>query len=143
MSLVRPTRLVAVMVAALALFGTACSGDGGGEGSGTTVGVTLQDFSVTLDPASVPAGDVTFEATNQGAEIHEFEIVKTETPAGDFEVTDNVADFGDGTIVDEVENIAPGIGADLTATLEPGSYAVVCNLPEHYGQGMHADLTVE
>ena len=58
-------------------------------------------------------------------------------------MTDNVADFGDGTIVDEVENIAPGIGADLTATLEPGTYAVVCNLPEHYGQGMHADLTVE
>ena len=45
--------------------------------------------------------------------------------------------------MDEVENIAPGTGADLTANLSAGTYAVVCNLPGHYGQGMHADLTVE
>ena len=86
---------------------------------------------------------MTFDASNQGAEVHEFEIVKTDTPAGDFEVTDDVADFGDGEIVDEVEDIAPGLGADLTVNLSAGTYAVVCNLPGHYGQGMHADLTVE
>ena len=96
-----------------------------------------------MTAATIPAGEVTFDASNQGAEIHEFEIVKTDIPAGDFEVTAVVADFGDGEIVNEVEDIAPGTGANLTVNLPAGTYAVVCNLPEHYSQGMHADLTVE
>jgi uncharacterized cupredoxin-like copper-binding protein len=144
MSLVRTTRLTAVAAISLALLAAACNGDGGSsEADGNTVTVTLQEFSVALDPATIQAGDVTFDTTNQGAEIHEFEIVKTDTPAGDFEISDDVADFGDATIVDEVEDVAPGTGASLTVNLEAGTYAVICNLPGHYGQGMHADLTVE
>ena len=143
MSLGRRITLIALGAVALMVAASACSSDDADPAADGTVGVTLQDFTVTLDPATVPAGDVTFDASNQGAEVHEFEIVKTDTPAGDFEVTDDVADFGDGEIVDEVENIAPGLGADLTVNLSAGTYAVVCNLPGHYGQGMHADLTVE
>ena len=139
----RRTTLIALGAAALMVAAGACSSDDADPAAEGAVGVTLQDFTVTLDPASVPAGEVTFDTTNQGAEIHEFEIVRTDTPAGDFEVTDDVADFGDGEIVDEVENIAPGTGADLTVNLSAGTYAVVCNLPGHYAQGMHADLTVE
>jgi uncharacterized cupredoxin-like copper-binding protein len=143
MSLGRPTTLIALGAVALMVAAGACSGDDADPAADDAVGVTLQDFTVTLDPATIPAGEVTFDASNQGAEIHEFEIVKTDTPAGDFEVTDDVADFGDGEIVDEVEDIAPGTGANLTVNLPAGTYAVVCNLPGHYGQGMHADLTVE
>ena len=47
------------------------------------------------------------------------------------------------TVVDEVEDIVAGTTAELQLSLEPGTYAVICNLPEHYAQGMHASLTVE
>ena len=30
----------------------------------------------------------------------------------------------------------------LTLDLAPGHYAFVCNLPAHYGLGMHVDFTV-
>ena len=120
MSVGRRTTLIALGAVALMVAAGACSSDDADPAADGTVGVTLQDFTVTLDPATVPAGEVTFDASNQGAEVHEFEIVKTDTPAGDFEITDDVADFGDGEIVDEVEDIAPGLGADLTVNLSAG-----------------------
>jgi uncharacterized cupredoxin-like copper-binding protein len=46
-------------------------------------------------------------------------------------------------VVDEVEDIAPGTSAPLNLTLDPGSYAVICNLPGHYANGMHTTFTVE
>ena len=39
-------------------------------------------------------------------------------------------------VVDEVEDIAPSTSTSLTVTLEPGTYAMLCNLPGHYAQGM-------
>ena len=42
--------------------------------------------------------------------------------------------------VDEVEDIAPNSDATLTVDLAAGSYVVICNLPAHYQQGMHAAL---
>ncbi len=45
----------------------------------TTVTVTLQEFSVLPEPATAPAGDVTFHVTNDGPDdIHEFVIFKTD-----------------------------------------------------------------
>ena len=44
--------------------------------------------------------------------------------------------------VDEVEDIAPGTSASLSLDLEPGTYAVICNLPGHYANGMHTTFAV-
>lgn len=30
----------------------------------------------------------------------------------------------------------------VTVTLKPGRYELVCNLPNHYSDGMHAELTI-
>ena len=40
-----------------------------------TVEFTLKEFSVSADPASVPAGSVTFEATNDGGRRAEFVVI--------------------------------------------------------------------
>ena len=44
----------------------------------------------------------------------------------------------------------PGSGANPPApalrvevSLDPGSYALICNLPDHYRQGMHVPFRVE
>jgi uncharacterized cupredoxin-like copper-binding protein len=36
----------------------------------------------------------------------------------------------------------PTTTKSITIDLKPGHYALVCNLPGHYGLGMHVDLTV-
>jgi len=104
-------------------------------------------------PATVPAGRVSFVATNVGSVNHEFVILPL--PAGQIVGTRQVG--GDGT-VDEGgslgeasntcgsgvgEGIAPTSSSWVTVTLPRGRYELVCNLPGHYAAGMYAQLTVE
>lgn len=132
-------RLPAVALALLAL--AACTSDGAGN-AGTTVAVTLVDDAVTLEPATVPAGPVRFEATNEGTMTHELEIFAGATTT-ELPVESNVAVTEGLELLDEVEDIVPGATGELAVDLEPGSYLVVCNLPGHYAAGMAALLTVE
>lgn len=48
-------------------------------GGGNTVGVTLQEWAVIPAASSVEAGEVTFEATNEGPDDpHELVVVRTD-----------------------------------------------------------------
>ncbi|MEO8293731.1 MAG: sulfocyanin-like copper-binding protein [Actinomycetota bacterium] len=134
------TRRYAVLFAAGALLvATGCSSDSGG------IGATEADFTITLDADTAPAGDVTFDIQNDAGQTHEFVVVKTDL-APDALPTDDAGDVdekGDGiTPVDEVEDITAGSSETLTVKLDAGSYVVICNLPSHYKQGMHAGFTV-
>ena len=123
---------------ALALLGTACGGAG-------KVTITLKDFSIALDTTTASAGKVTFAITNDGPSEHEFVVFKTDlAPDALPTLPEGEADEeGAGvTLVDEVEDIAAGSTNELTVDLEAGSYALVCNLPGHYAQGMSAAFTV-
>jgi hypothetical protein len=55
-----PRRLIMASIMGLGLVASGCGG--GGE----DVSVTLQEFAVGTDPASVSAGDVTFNIENIG-----------------------------------------------------------------------------
>jgi len=131
-------------VAILALV-AAC---GGGQPSGSNDGVpvTLRDFSVQTS-ATLPSGSNKLAVHNSGATLHELEVFKV--PAGvdpaNIPVANSVADTNSVgmTVVDEVENIAPGTGSSLSVNLQPGTYVFMCNLPTHYGLGMHATVTVQ
>jgi uncharacterized cupredoxin-like copper-binding protein len=128
----------AVLVLALAV---ACSG--GGEAD---MSVTLRDDAITLSPGAVAAGPLTLEATNEGTKIHEFEVfaVPDGVDANALPVEGDTAPADEMLeVIDEVEDIAPGTSASLSVSLDPGSYAVICNLPDHYANGMHATFTVE
>jgi uncharacterized cupredoxin-like copper-binding protein len=136
---------VAASIVGLALIASACGGDpGAGNGD---VQVTLSDFQIELSATTVPAGELTFDASNEGPNVHEFEIFSV--PDGvdptDLPVESSVADTESQglVVIDEVEDIAPATTASLTVSLEPGTYALICNLPEHYGQGMSTTITVE
>lgn len=107
-----------------------------------TVAVTLVDDAVVLEPATVPAASIRFEATNEGTMTHEFEIFAGATTT-DLPVESNVAITEGLELVDEVEDVVPGATASLTVDLEPGAYLVICNLPGHFAAGMSALLTVE
>ncbi|MEA2312922.1 MAG: hypothetical protein QOE28_2890 [Solirubrobacteraceae bacterium] len=121
------------------------SAPAGGAGG---VNVTLEQWAITPSATTVPAGPVTFTVTNAGTIPHEFVVLHTKTQAGDFSITSFEGEtqrFDEDTAgknVGETGDMAVGATATLTIDLAPGHYAFVCNLPAHYGQGMHTDFTV-
>lgn len=134
--------------ATLAVASSACSG-GGGE----TVDVTLQEFAVSASPASVGAGEVTFDVTNEGPnDTHEFVVIRTDLAPTDLPTDDTgaVDETGGGLeVVDEIEDVPVGESPSLTVDLDAGSYVLICNIYDedeqesHYQEGMRTGFTVE
>ena len=132
--------LAVPMILGLAFVTASCGGDDEGE-----VSATLADFSVTLDSSSAPAGEVTFDVSNDAEQTHEFVVFQTDLPQDQLPTNEDgdVDEEGDGvTLVDEIEDIEGGSSESLTVNLDAGSYVLICNLPGHYKQGMHASFSV-
>ena len=138
-----------------------------GTGSDTTavttskVNVALGDtkggdpMSLTLSPASVPAGNVTFVVKNDGTIVHEAVVLKTDVPFDQLPITyggDPPAPVATGgNKVSEDANVGETGDPDLKPggtriftikDMAPGQYVVVCNLANHYAMGMRAAFTV-
>jgi uncharacterized cupredoxin-like copper-binding protein len=135
---------------------------------GHTVRVTLADMGGTqmmggtaptgahmmlrATPATVPAGQVSLVASNLGWRTHELVILPLSTGAS---AGQRVAG-ADGTVSEANSlgeasgNCAAGAGGGIpakrvgwvTLTLAAGNYELVCNLPNHYADGMRQELTV-
>ena len=141
-------RTLVVAVGALALVGTACGGGGGG-----TVDVTLQEFAVVPSPSSIEAGEVTFQATNEGPDdVHEFVVFRTDLAPDQLPVDENGAVDEEGAgleLIDEIEDIPVGETQSVTVELESGTYVLICNIWDeeeqeaHYAEGMRVTFTVE
>ena len=139
----------ALIVACTSAGSSASATDG--AGGATTINVTLQEFSVILDSATAPAGEVTFHVTNDGPEdVHEFVIFKTDLAPDALPTAEDgsVDEAGEGVeLIDEIEDIPVGESQDVTVTLDAGSYALICNIVEsgevHYTLGMRTGFTVE
>lgn len=119
------------------------------DATGTPVSVALgetseEEYTMTVDPASVPAGSVTFEVSNAetNEEKHEMVVMKTDTPADQLKPRasnpDKVEEEGE---IEEVE-LEPGQSKNLTLDLDAGKYVLVCNLEKHYARGMFASFEV-
>lgn len=122
------------------------SASGSAESNG--IGVTLQEWSITPTATKVPAGAITFSVSNAGTTPHEFVVLSTDTLAADFPITsfegeaNRINEDKVGKNVGETGDLEPDGAKSITIDLKPGHYAFVCNLPGHYGQGMHVDFTV-
>lgn len=107
----------------------------------STVDVVLSNFAVRVEPASVPAGKVTFNVLVED-DSHAFSVLRTDLPPDELPLTDSgQAD----TLAPGIELVlASGIGSDRTveADLKPGRYVLICNDSAHYEAGMRAGLTV-
>lgn len=109
-------------------------------------------MQLSVDRATVPAGSVSFVATNFGSIDHELVIL----PLGDNQRAGLRPIGADSKISEEGslaeasasgaegagDGIRPGSSGWVTLTLAPGRYELVCNLPGHYGAGMSTELTV-
>jgi uncharacterized cupredoxin-like copper-binding protein len=111
------------------------------------INVTLHDspFHVTDDPASAPAGSVTFSVTNTGSIIHNFRVIKTELDPAKLPI-DSSGFQVDETQVDVVKQgkeLDPKASETVTAQLQAGKYVLICNIASHYQSGMHTAFTVQ
>ena len=142
-------RWLLVSLASLSLVAlVACGDDGGG-----TVQVTLQEFAVAADPSTVEAGEVTFEATNEGPDdVHEFVVLQTDLGPTELPTDENgaVDETGEGIeLIGEIEDIPVGETQSVTLDLEAGNFVLICNIWDeeeqeaHYVEGMRTSFTVE
>ena len=95
----------------------------GAAGEMAPVNVSLVEHQIDM-PASIPAGTVTFNITNNGTEEHSFEIE------------------GNGIEEGLGANLQPGESGTLTVDLAPGTFTVYCPVGDHRAQGMELQLTV-
>ena len=147
------------------------SGSGSGSGSGSasgvaqcepvgdastadvTVDVTLDEWSISASETEVPAGTITFAATNNGADAHEVVVVLADDVDSLPTTDDGIVDeeqLPDGTFIGEIEAFPSGEECTGTFDLEPGTYALFCNILEeeegelenHYELGMRTEIEV-
>ncbi len=93
-------------------------------GGGETVAISETDFALDPSDATVAAGSVTFDVSNDGDTVHNLEVE------------------GDG--VEEVtDDLEPGASGQLTVDLAAGTYEMYCAIGNHRDLGMDGTVTVE
>jgi uncharacterized cupredoxin-like copper-binding protein len=115
-------RLLIVVLGLCSVWLAASSGSD--ASTGTTVGVSENEWHITLGRVRAPHGKITFSVTNFGQDDHNFAIRKH------------------GVHYGSTGRIAHGAHATLTVTLPPGTYVLLCSIPGHAALGMITHLTV-
>ncbi|MBX3608859.1 MAG: hypothetical protein KF871_03105 [Hydrogenophaga sp.] len=103
-------------------------------------------MGISVSTATVPAGDVTFNVTNDSTVMeHEMVVspVKDErTPLPYNKAAQKVDEDAAGHL-GEVAELAQGQKGSLTLSMKPGRYVLYCNIAGHYALGMWTLLTVK
>ncbi|MGI8879153.1 MAG: sulfocyanin-like copper-binding protein [Jatrophihabitans sp.] len=135
---------------------------------GQTVRVDLGDMGMTqmmsgiapmgaqmrlqATPTTEPAGTISLIVSNVGWRTHELVILPLapRAAAGQRVVGSDGEVSETGSVGEASSSCASGAGSGLTSgsvgwvtvTLAPGRYELVCNLPNHYADGMRQELTI-
>jgi uncharacterized cupredoxin-like copper-binding protein len=115
------------------------------------MGMSAHDMSkatmgVKVSPASVKAGEVTFEVKNNSKDtVHEMIVAPIEDTSKTLPyITDeNRVDEDGAGHLGEVSELEPGKSGALQLKLDPGKYVLFCNIPGHFMNGMWTVLTVK
>jgi hypothetical protein len=131
----------------------ACKPVGNAAASDATA-VELKEWSVLPAWADVPAGTVTFDANNTGAEAHDLVVARADDPATLPLAADGSLDEEkppEGAFVGEIEPFPARQHCTGTFQLAAGRYALFCNILEteadgtrenHYANGMRTRFEV-
>jgi uncharacterized cupredoxin-like copper-binding protein len=135
---------------------------------GTTVVVRLADMGMTqmmrgdapigarmmlqAAPSRVPTGTVSVVAQNLGWRTHEVVVLPLadgvshgqRVPGADGKVSEagSLGEVSGSCVPGQGEGIHPGAVGWTSLTLSPGRYELICNLKNHYANGMHQEVVV-
>ena len=135
---------------------------------GTTVTVQLADMGMMspsnetaplgapmmlrVDRATVVTGPVSLIAQNLGWRPHELVVLplaegatagqRVPNAQGKVDETGSMGEASTSCVAGQGEGISSGTVGWTTVTLPPGRYELVCNLANHYADGMHQELDV-
>jgi len=127
------------VLGALAPHGIAPSG-------GSAVNGLLDEWRVRADVDTVRAGPVSFTFENNGTQVHEMLITRTDIRPGQIPVDPATNRFNEddpaSKVLDEISELDPGKTGSVTLNLTPGTYQLVCNVAGHYTNGMSMTFTV-
>ena len=116
--------------------------DGTKEARSSEVHVALDEWSVKPDISSVTAGNVEFDAANDGEHDHELVIVRGAQPA-DLTITKDGLDEKElpkgAEVLGEIEGFPGGDSCHGTFELAAGDYTLLCNITTD-DVGSHAHL---
>ena len=109
-------------------------------------------MSLSAEPSTVRSGQVSIVVDNRGWRTHEVVVLPLSPGAGAGErvpgadgKVDEAGSLGEASsscAAGEGEGIASGAVGWATLTLAPGHYELVCNLTNHYANGMRQELVV-
>jgi uncharacterized cupredoxin-like copper-binding protein len=143
----RRGRGLAVPVVAALLLAAALGACGSARAaSQAPVDITMQDFSLKASTLEVPAGEVTFDVTNNGPSTHELNVDRTTLSDAALPLDSSGLQVNEASPAlhreGSVESAGLGTRHKLTLDLAPGTYTLYCNLEGHYLSGMHMQLHV-
>ena len=147
-------RLLVAAVIPVALVAGIATASGGPSDDGSVL-VTMDEYTLDADRATVPAGVVRFETRNEGAIDHELLVVRTDVAPDDIPlglegpavglvgdvVLGRAHRHGTGSAAVS-RHVRPGGERAESVRLTPGEYVLLCSLPGHYQAGQRAALTV-
>src|SRR5687767_5300432 len=132
-------KLMALILGCVVAAAVAC----GGDERSTTVGVALDEWSVTPSIAEVREGEVAFDVRNDGTMAHQLLVIKNDMPPEMLPVANGSIALAQVNVVRSIETVDAGSTAELSFDATPGKYVLVCNVAGHYQQGMAAGFLVE
>lgn len=138
-------RLAPVLALALVATAVACGDDdddGNGD-DGVEVRVSLDEWSINPDGDTAAPGLIRFEANNDGTQPHELVVIRSDEEPDGLPIERGLVPEDQIEVIGEIEEFPAGETQAGTFDLEAGNYILICNLPAHYQQGMHAAFTVE
>jgi uncharacterized cupredoxin-like copper-binding protein len=141
MSRVKTFSLVLLFAALGMLVLSACAGS---ASANNQIDAELTTYKINLSKTSAPAGQVIFHVKNTATDMkHEFVVFKTDLDAANLPL-DSDGNVAEDQLqkVDEIE-LDPSKSGDLTVNLPAGHYAIICNQPGHYKQGMYTNFTTQ
>ena len=104
----------------------ASSGGSTGSSNATTVKVKLTEWAVAPETKELTAGDIRFEAVNEGKVAHNLTVSDA---SGEVKKTPNFRS-DDGS-------------KELEVNLKPGTYTLLCDIPGHPEAGMKTEIIVK
>ena len=125
--------------------GTMDMSKGMGLGIGMHGDMKTATMGIDIDKKKVKAGKVTFAVTNSSKEtVHELIVSPINNADETLPYLNNESrvDEEHGSHLGEVSELNGGATGALTINLKPGMYALFCNIPNHYMDGMWTLLEV-